>query len=187
MRHGLGMLAAPWEWGNDIAMSARSLRGRVAVAGIGETEYFKHGRSPDPEFKLALKAILAAAEDAGIDPREIDGFASYSNDRNEPSRIAAALGVRELRFSNMQWGGGGGGGAAAVGNAAAAIATGLADCVVVFRALAQGQFQRQPLSAASERVAPEQVSPTAGQVPDIEVVLGQRDVGQRFRQITARP
>ena len=136
------MFAGPWEWGNDIAMSARSLRGRVAVAGVGETEYFKHGRSPDPEFKLALKAILAAAEDAGIDPREIDGFASYSNDRNEPSRIAAALGIRELRFSNMQWGGGGGGGAAAVGNAAAAIATGMADCVVVFRALAQGQFAR---------------------------------------------
>jgi acetyl-CoA acetyltransferase len=42
----------------------------------------------------------------------------------------------------MQWGGGGGGGSAAVGNAAAAIAAGYADCVVVFRALAQGQFQR---------------------------------------------
>jgi acetyl-CoA acetyltransferase len=42
----------------------------------------------------------------------------------------------------MQWGGGGGGGAGAVANAAAAIATGLADCVVVYRALAQGQFGR---------------------------------------------
>jgi len=42
----------------------------------------------------------------------------------------------------MQWGGGGGGGSAAVANAAAAIATGQAECVVVFRALAQGQFGR---------------------------------------------
>src|SRR5262252_8424775 len=123
-------------------MSERTLRGRVAVAGIGETVYYKHGRSPDPEFALALQAILRAGEDAGIAPREIDGFASYSNDRNDPSRLAAALGLPELRFSNMQWGGGGGGGAAAVGNAAAAIAAGLADCVVVFRALAQGQFAR---------------------------------------------
>ncbi len=123
-------------------MSSRSLRGRVAVAGIGETAYYKHGQSPDPEFKLALMAILRAAEDAGIDPREIDGFASYSNDRNEPSRLSAALGIHELRFANMQWGGGGGGGSGAVGNAAAAIATGMADCVVVFRALAQGQFAR---------------------------------------------
>src|SRR6266705_159020 len=124
-------------------MSApRSIRGQIAIAGIGETTYYKHGQAPEPEVKLALRAILAACQDAGLDPRQIDGFASYSNDRTEPSRLAAALGLPELRFSNMQWGGGGGGGAAAVGNAAAAIAAGLADCVVVFRALAQGQFQR---------------------------------------------
>ncbi len=123
-------------------MSKRTLRGKVAIVGVGETVYYKHGKSPDPEFKLALKAILAACDDAGIDPRAIDGFASYSNDRNEPSRLAAALGLPALRFSNMQWGGGGGGGSGAVANAAAAVAGGIADCVVVFRALAQGQFQR---------------------------------------------
>jgi acetyl-CoA acetyltransferase len=120
----------------------RSIRGRVAVVGVGETAYYKHGRAPESEFALALRAILRACEDAGIDPRQVDGFASYSNDRNDPSRLAAALGLPELRFSNMQWGGGGGGGSAAVGNAAAAVAAGYADCVVVFRALAQGQFQR---------------------------------------------
>src|SRR5207247_8350098 len=106
-----------------MTLSTRTLRGKVVVAGIGETTYYKHGNSPDPEFKLALMAILRACEDAGIGPREIDGFASYSNDRNDPSRLAAALGLPELRFSNMQWGGGGGGGAAAVANAAAAVAT----------------------------------------------------------------
>ena len=120
----------------------RSIRGRVAIVGVGETTYYKHGRAPEAEFALALRAILSACEDAGIEPRRIDGFASYSNDRNDPSRLASALGLPELRFSNMQWGGGGGGGSAAVGNAAAAIAAGYADCVVVFRALAQGQFQR---------------------------------------------
>jgi len=123
-------------------MGERTLRGKTAVAGIGETTYYKHGQAPESEFKLALMAILAACEDAGIDPREIDGFSSYSNDRNDPSRLAAALGTKELRFSNMQWGGGGGGGSAAVGNASAAVAGGMADCVVVFRALAQGQFAR---------------------------------------------
>jgi acetyl-CoA acetyltransferase len=122
--------------------TSRTIRGRVAVAGIGETTYYKRGQSPDAEFKLALQAILAACEDAGLDPREVDGFASYSNDRNDPSRLAAALGLPELRFSNMQWGGGGGGGSGAVGNAAAAVACGYAECVVVFRALAQGQFGR---------------------------------------------
>ena len=120
----------------------RSLRGRAAVVGVGETPYYKRGESPDAEFKLALDAIVTACEDAGIAPQNVDGFASYSNDRSDPSRLSAALGCRELRFANMQWGGGGGGGSAALANAAAAIATGLAECVVVFRALAQGQFGR---------------------------------------------
>jgi acetyl-CoA acetyltransferase len=120
----------------------RSIRGRVAVAGVGETPYYKRGEAPDAEFKLALKAIQAACANAGIAPQDVDGFASYSNDRNDPSHLAAALGCKELTFSNMQWGGGGGGGSAALANACAAIHGGLADTVVVFRALAQGQFGR---------------------------------------------
>jgi acetyl-CoA acetyltransferase len=120
----------------------RSLRGRVAVVGIGETDYYRHGASPDPEFKLALRAILAACADAGIDPRDVDGFASYSDDRSEASRLAAALGIHRLRSATMQWGGGGGGCCAAVANAAASIVAGLSDCVVVFRSLAQGQYGR---------------------------------------------
>ena len=119
-----------------------SVRGKAAVVGVGETTYYKRGDSPDPEFVLVLKAILAACADAGISPKEIDGYSSYSNDRNLPSRLHTALGAKELRFSNMQWGSGGGGAAASVGNAAAAIAAGYADCVVAFRGLAQGQFGR---------------------------------------------
>jgi acetyl-CoA acetyltransferase len=120
----------------------RTLKGKVVVAGVGETPYYKRGEAPDAEFDLALKAILAACENAGISPREVDGFSSFSNDRNDASHLAAALGIDYLRFANMQWGGGGGGGSGAIANAAAAIATGTAECVVVFRSLAQGQFGR---------------------------------------------
>lgn len=120
----------------------RSLRGRVAIVGIGETAYYKHGQSPDSEFKLALKAILAACADAGVDPRRIDGFSGFSDERSDAVRLAAALGIDRLRSSTMQWGGGGGGCCAAVANGAAAIAAGLADCVVAFRSLAQGQYGR---------------------------------------------
>jgi hypothetical protein len=104
---------------------------------IGQIDPHRHGASPDPEFKLALKAILSACADAGLDPREIDGFSSYSDDRSEASRLAAALGTCRLRSATMQWGGGG-----AVANAAASIVAGLADCVVVFRSLNQGQYGR---------------------------------------------
>ena len=62
-------------------MSDRTLRYNVAIVGVGETEYFKHGQSARPELKLALKAIFAACASAGISPDEIHGFASYSDDR----------------------------------------------------------------------------------------------------------
>ena len=88
----------------------RTIRDKVCIIGVGETEYTKHGRIERPEFQLALEAILAACTDAGLDPKQLDGFASYANDRNDPTRIATALGVPEFGFGNMFWGGGGGGG-----------------------------------------------------------------------------
>ena len=91
-------------------MNDRTLRGAVAVVGVGETPYYKRGQSPDPEFKLALQAIVTACANAGISPKDVDGFASFSNDRSDASRLAAALGIKDLRHASMQWGGGGGGG-----------------------------------------------------------------------------
>ena len=123
-------------------MTERTLRGQAAVVGVGESAYFGHGRSPEPEFVLTLRAVLAACQDAGIRPAQVDGFSSYAMDRSGPVRLAAALDIDELRFSVMQWDGGGGGMAAAVGNAAAAVATGQADYVVALRGLAQGQTGR---------------------------------------------
>lgn len=125
-----------------MAGSERTLRGQVAIIGIGETAYHRHGQSPEPEFKMVARAVLAACRDAGLDPRDIDGFASYADDRSSATRLATALGVRQMRSATLQWGGGGGGCAAAVANGAAAIVAGLAECVVVYRGLAQGQFGR---------------------------------------------
>ncbi|MDB6001428.1 MAG: acetyl-CoA acetyltransferase [Rhizobacter sp.] len=133
----------------------RTLRGRVAIVGIGETTFYKHGQSPDSEFKLAAKAILAACADAGVDPSRIDGFSGFSEERSDASRMAAALGIARLRTSVMQWGGGGGGCCAAVANGAAAIASGMADCVVAFRSLAQGQYGRFGQAAPLETVSGE--------------------------------
>ena len=41
-------------------MSKRTLRGKAAIVGVGETPYYRHGKAPVSEFKLALQAILAA-------------------------------------------------------------------------------------------------------------------------------
>ena len=74
---------------------------RVAIAGIGESKYYKRGKAPVSEFRLAVEAISKAAEDAGIAVTDIDGFASYSNDRNDASRMAAALGFH--RCASPTW------------------------------------------------------------------------------------
>jgi acetyl-CoA acetyltransferase len=123
-------------------MTGRTLRGAAAIIGIGESDYSRHGQATEAQFVLALRAILAACADAALAPTAIDGFASYADDRNSPTRLAAALDIDELRLSVMQWDGGGGGMAGAIGNAAAAIATGQADYVVVLRGLAQGEYGR---------------------------------------------
>ncbi len=115
---------------------------KVAVVGIYETTYYKYGRAEDAEFKMGLEALMGVAADAGIDVGQIDGFSAYSNDRNDPVRFASALGLPDISVSMMQWGGGGGGGSGAMANAAAAIIAGLANYVVVYRVLAQGQFGR---------------------------------------------
>ena len=115
---------------------------KSAICGIGESVYYKRGESPHTEFQLASIAIMAAAKDAGIALSEIDGFVSYSESRNGPTRLAAALGIENLRFAGTTWPGGGNSVAAAMQIADAAVRAGYANNVVVFRAIAQGQFGR---------------------------------------------
>lgn len=123
----------------------RPLYGTTAVAGVGLRQY-KRGAAPLPERSVLVEAILAACDDAGFDPSEVDGFVSYGDDHNEPVRLMPELGTKELRWSAAVWGGGGGGIAGAFGVAASAILTGQASAVVIFRALVEGASGR--MSAA---------------------------------------
>ncbi len=118
-------------------------RGATSVVGVGTTEYYKRGTSPLGSSQLVAQAILRACEDAGADPRSVDGFVSYGDDETEGTAMAAALGIRELRWSTMVWGGGGGGLAAAVNAAAAAVYSGQATCVAVYRGLSEADNGRR--------------------------------------------
>ena len=122
-----------------------TMRGATAIAGVGYRQY-KRGTAPAPERGVLVRAIVDACEDAGFDPADVDGFVSYGDDRNEPVRLMPDLGTHELTWSSSVWGGGGGGIAGAFGIAAAAIMTGQASAVVIFRALVEGDSGR--LSAA---------------------------------------
>ncbi|EME50610.1 nonspecific lipid-transfer protein [Rhodococcus ruber BKS 20-38] len=122
-------------------MSDNVLRGAAAVVGIAERHY-RRGEASHSEKRMTLEVILEACADAGINPREIDGFVSYAGGANDGPIIGGALLIDELRWSNMMWGGGGGSVAAAITNAATAIATGQAECVVVYRAMTQADTGR---------------------------------------------
>jgi acetyl-CoA acetyltransferase len=118
-------------------------RPRARIAGVGETRYARWGRIGDAtEHALACEAIQRAVADAGLSIEDVDGLASFADDRNEAIFLAAELGLARLRFANMVWMPGGGGGCAAVANAAMAVETGQAEVVVVYRSLCQGQFFR---------------------------------------------
>ncbi len=118
---------------------SNQLGNKTAIVGIGATEFSKDsGRS---EMKLACEAVLAAIQDAGLKPSDIDGMVTYSADNNPEIEIARHLGIGELRhFSRVHYGGG-----AACGTielAAMAVATGVADYVVCYRAFNERSGRR---------------------------------------------
>ncbi|MFV0307742.1 MAG: thiolase C-terminal domain-containing protein [Desertimonas sp.] len=136
-------------------MSVWRHRGAVAVAGIGTTPYYKRGQASDSIVGLAVRAIVAACDDAGIDPGDVDGFVSYGADRNAAGRLMPSLGTRELRWSTLVWGGGGGGSAGAISVAASAILADLADTVVVYRAVHQGADGRLAEAVKEDHLSPQ--------------------------------
>ncbi len=118
-------------------------RPRAHIVGVGESQYTRWGKIGDvTEHALACQAIQRAVADAGLSMDDVDGLASFAEDRNEAVFLAAELGLPALRFANMVWMPGGGGGCAAISNAAMAVETGQAEVVVVYRSLCQGQFFR---------------------------------------------
>ena len=63
------------------------LRGRTAIVGIGHTPWGKRGEHASKGLvRLVVEAITKACDDAGISPKDIDGYASYVRCRwNRPS------------------------------------------------------------------------------------------------------
>ncbi|MBA4026130.1 MAG: acetyl-CoA acetyltransferase [Gordonia sp.] len=107
------------------------LSGKAAIAGIGATDFSKNsGRS---ELRLAAEAVTAAIADAGLTPADVDGLVSFTMDTNTEIAVARASGIGELTyFSRIHYGGGAA--CSTVQQAAMAVATGVADVVVAYRA-----------------------------------------------------
>jgi acetyl-CoA acetyltransferase len=108
------------------------LANKAAIVGIGATEFSKEsGRS---ELRLAVEAITAALADAGIDRSEVDGLCTYTMDNNPEIEVFRNIGGKQLKFfSRIHYGGGAA--CAPVMQAAMAVATGVAEVVVCYRAM----------------------------------------------------
>jgi acetyl-CoA acetyltransferase len=116
-----------------MADPTRFPRGQVAIVGIGCTEYSKD--SGVSVFSLATDAIKAAVADAGLAIGDIDGLGTYgTNDSVAPNILGQALGVKSLSFYVDQFYGGSTS-MTMLGQATLALAAGVADCIVVYRAL----------------------------------------------------
>lgn len=109
-----------------------TISNQAAIVGIGATEFSKNsGRS---ELRLAVEATLSALEDAGIDRAEVDGLSTYTMDNNPEIELFRAIGGKQLKFfSRIHYGGGAA--CAPIAHAAMAVATGVANVVVCYRAM----------------------------------------------------
>src|SRR6476469_6846885 len=112
---------------------------RAAIVGVGATEFSKDsGRS---ELRLAAEAVRAALNDAGLAPTDVDGLVTFSMDNNTEVAVAREVGIPSLEFfSRIQYGGGAA--CATVQQAAMAVATGIAEVVVCYRAFNERSGQR---------------------------------------------
>lgn len=112
---------------------------RTAIVGIGQTAFAK--RLEASELELACEAIVAALDDAGIAPSEVDALASYTMETSDEVAVAANIGAGDVTFFG-QIGYGGGAGCATIGHLAMAIASGQASVGVAWRSRKRGSGAR---------------------------------------------
>ncbi|WP_455358386.1 lipid-transfer protein [Streptomyces sp. SYSU K21746] len=119
--------------------AADTLGGRAAIVGIGATAFSKEsGRS---ELALAVEAVQAALADAGLGPADVDGMVTFTMDTSPEITVAQAAGIGELSFfSRVHYGGGAA--CATVQQAALAVASGVAEVVVCYRAFNERSGRR---------------------------------------------
>ncbi|NQZ98074.1 MAG: lipid-transfer protein [Myxococcales bacterium] len=125
------------------------LKDATAIVGIAESPFAK--KLEASECQLASEVIIAALEDAGIQPAEVDGMASYTMENTSEVDIAKNIGAGDMSFF-AQVGYGGGAGPGVVGLLAMAVATGQCEVGVAWRSRKRGSGGR-PWAGAQQASA----------------------------------
>ncbi|NGO70560.1 thiolase C-terminal domain-containing protein [Streptomyces boncukensis] len=132
---------------------AVDIKDATAIVGIGRTRFAK--QLPESEKALACRAVLAALDDAGIAPAEVDAFASYTMEETDEVELAKSIGAGDATFFSRV-GYGGGGSCATVGHLAAAIAAGQASVGVAWRSRKRGSGARPWKNTTAQLPTPAQ-------------------------------
>ena len=118
----------------------------AVISGIGHSAVGRRlGREP---LELTTDAVLAAIADAGLEPADIEGLATYPGSTGSTPGITGG-GIDDVRGAlglRTRWHAGGGelaGQLGSVVNAVLAVAAGLAEHVVCFRSVWESTAQHQ--------------------------------------------
>jgi len=164
------------------------LSDKAAIAGIGYTEFSKN--SGVSTLTLATRAIMAALGDAGLEPDKLDGIATHRvGDSIGSAVVNHVMGLRDPHYYLDQFGGGGVS-HSVVGQAALAVAAGVANYVVCYRAInARSEFRmggtgRPPVDAIETQyqapygyLAPPQQYAMAGRAYMLKTGVNERHLG----------
>ena len=150
------------------------IRREAAIVGIGQTEYAK--ALPPTAWELAVEAVLAAVADAGVDVTDVDGMCRFVAPFETVSEamLVRSLGIRELSFFAQAPHGGEALGAV-VAHAAAAISAGLANVVVVYRAISQSKGGRFGQADRGGPSAPSAQPGSPAPDPAADIVVPEED------------
>lgn len=163
-----------------MANTGSQLRGRVAIVGAADTAVgVVPGRTP---MELCVEAALAAIEDAGLRKDDVDGLLTC-NAMAQPLMYHAEAMAEYLQIFPrycLAVGAGGGTTFSIIHHAAAAIATGMADVVVVAMAdaLRSGLSREQAMRVQASTGHPEFEQPYGPTVPAYYALIAQAHMAE---------
>ncbi len=108
-----------------------SISNKAAIVGIGISDFSKD--CDQSELYMACEVIKAALDDAGLVPEDIDGIVKHTDDASDELEVGRSLGMGNISFhGECRWDGAGCG---MVMRAAIGVAAGMANYVLVYRAV----------------------------------------------------
>lgn len=161
-------------------MAQHELRGKVAIVGAADTEVgILPGRTPT---ELCIAAAMAALEDAGIDKSQIDGLVTC-NSMAQPMLYHAEAMAEYLQIFPrycISVGAGGGTTFSILHHAASAIATGMADVVLISMAdsMRSGLTREQAMLLQSSTGHPQFEQPYGPTVPAYYALIAQAHMAE---------